>query len=856
MLSRVARNFRDFFQSKILSDAAKDVGTASGDATGPRLTAHALHGPSDATDRLDAYRQALEEHFCITVTDAHGRLLEANAQFCQVTGYREDELVGHDYQQIFGSGRHTSEFLEEMWATVCAGKTWRGEFCDRSKSGTDIWFESIVIPRFNDEGTIDRFITISTDVTSIREQSVTLQVMIDKFPGGIALIDRDGCIAASNTLYAALLDLPEKLFSDSRVSLEKLVRFRAERGDYGPGEIDDIVACRLKTLLSPVPNVDERHELTGRVLEIRCVPISGGRHLNTYIDVTDRRLAEIELRQAHATLQTFIKHAPAAVAMFDTEMRYIAHSDRWLQDYGLPDEPLVGLCHYDVFPGLPPQWRDRHKRILAGATERSPEEELARADGSINVIRWEGRPWYLADNAIGGMMMLTEEISERKKLEEQLRRLAKLDSLTELPNRLQFNENLSDALDKAAQSGEQVAVGLIDLDRFKETNDILGHSAGDDLLKEVASRLKVALKPFGTVARLGGDEFAVLIFKPDQNKRLERATAAIFGAMENPIVINGVRNKCTISLGITTFPADATSASELLKNSDLALYSAKERGRDRFEQYAPHMRTALEKTYKLHQDIRSAVATDAFRLLYQPIISLSGSKPVAFEALLRWNHPRRGWLSPAAFGEVFNDPKTSSEIGRWVLDRAVRQIADWEQAGLAFGRVAVNVTSADFALGSFGELVQDTLQRYEVGPERLCVEITEHVFLGRGAVGVADSLQGLSALGVEIALDDFGTGFGSLSHIKKFPIDRLKVEQSFVRDLETNPDNMAIVRAIIQLCDNMGMEVTIEGVETKSQLMVLRALGCDSVQGYLFSKPLQASMVPGFLNLEHDALSA
>lgn len=797
------------------------------------------------SDRLFAYRQALEEHFCITVTDANGCLLEVNRQFCQVTGYAEDELVGQHYD-LLSSGRHSAIFLDEMWATVCAGRTWRGEFCDRAKSGDEIWFESIVIPRFGADGGINRFITISTDITKIREQANSLQVMIDNFPGGIALVDRDLKVAASNKLYRTLLEIPATLFADGSPPLETLVRFRAKRGDYGPGELESVVNGRLATLLSPTPNIDERQEMTGKVLEIRCVPIPGGGHLNTYVDVSDRRQAEMELRRAHATLQAFIKHAPAAVAMFDNQMRYVAHSDRWLQDYGLPLEPLIGQCHYDVFPEVPQHWRAKHQRVLAGSTEYSEEEKFVRADGSINIIRWEVRPWYL-EGRIAGMMMLTEEISDRKKLEQQLWRLAKLDSLTELPNRLQFNETLNAWLERAKASGEQFAVGLIDIDRFKETNDILGHAAGDDLLKEVARRLDRALEPYGTVARLGGDEFAVLISETSGSTWQREPAERIFAAMKEPIILNGTRHVCTISVGLTVFPSEATTASDLLKNADLALYCAKERGRDRIQHYAPRMRIALEKSYQLQQDLRAAIISNALCLVYQPVVSLRKFQPVSFEALLRWNHPVRGRLSPPDFEEVFDDPKTAAAIGRWVVDRMVRQVAAWEKSGLQFGRVAINVTSADFALGGFAEFVEGTLRRYGVAPQRICVEVTELVFLGRGAVGVAEALERLHALGVEIALDDFGTGFGSLSHIKKFPIDRLKVDCSFVRDMETNPDNLAIVRTIAQLGESLGINVTIEGVETRSQLSLLRAMGCDSMQGYLFSRPLEHGQVAAYL---------
>ncbi len=851
MLSKLIENIGEFFRSPTRSNPP-DAHLASGQHD---VAQNSIQDPRESADRLNAYRQALDEHFCISVTDSNGYLQEVNRRFCEVTGYPESELVGQHYD-LLSSGRHSLEFIGEMWGSVRAGKTWRGQFCDRSKSGREIWFESIVIPRFNRSGAIDHFVTISTDITPIRAQADTLRAMIDNFPGGIALVGRDFRLAASNKLYRTLLDMPESLFSDPHPRLETLVRFRAERGDYGPGDVEEVVANRLKTLLSPVPNIDERQELTGKVLEIRCVPIPGGGHLNTYVDVTDRRQAEQELRRAHATFEAFIKHAPAAVAMFDTQMRYVAHSDRWLQDYGLPDESLIGRSHYDVFPEIPPHWKAKHKRILAGATERSPEEQFFRADGSVNYIRWEVRPWYLADNTIGGMMMLTEEISERKKLEQQLWRLAKLDSLTELPNRLQFNENLNSWLERAENSGAQFAVGLIDLDRFKETNDILGHAAGDELLKVLASRLDVALKPHGTVARLGGDEFAVMISARGGESWLTRAVDAIFATTDEPVSLNGVRHRCTISLGLTIYPADATTAGDLLKNADLALYCAKETGRDRFRLYEPEMRAAVEKTYQLHQDIQSAIATDAFCLLYQPIVSLSNTRTTSLEALLRWNHPQRGRLAPGEFEEVFSDPKMASEIGKWVLDRVVRQIAEWEQAGLEFGRVAINVTSADFALGGFAELVESTLHKFGVGPERICVEITEHVFLGRSAIGVSDALQKLHDMGVEIALDDFGTGFGSLTHIKRFPIDRLKVDQSFVRDMEISPDNMAIVRTVAQLGESLGLDITIEGVETESQLMLLRAMGCDSMQGYLFSRPLETAKVPAYLQRNRRALSA
>ena len=807
-------------------------------------------------DKLAGYRQALEEHFCITVTDPTGRLLEVNDRFCEMLGYTEEELLGQHYELLSSSGARTDAALEGMWETVQSGRTWRGELCDKAKSGALVCFESIVIPRFGPNGAIERFITISTDITAIREQAQTLRAMIDHFPGGIALIDRDMVLVASNKLYWELLDLPEETFAGAPQKLETLVRFRAERGDYGPAPIEEAVRTRMETLLSPVPITHERNELSGRILEIRCVPVHGGAHLNTYVDVTDRRRAENELKRANSTLQAFVKHAPAAVAMFDTDMRYIAYTDRWVRDYNLDaDVSLIGRSHYDVFPEVPEHWRQKHQRILKGATETRSEEAFKRSDGTTNLIRWEVRPWHLEDASVGGMMMLTEDISERKRLEQQLWSLAKQDSLTGLPNRLLFNEQLESMLTSAAETNQRFAVGLVDVDRFKETNDILGHAAGDELLKEVGARLQSALMQYGWVARIGGDEFAVLISIDDDPLGVNRAIDAMFTALKPPIVVSGVQHRCTISLGLSLFPADAKGASELLKNADLALYRAKDLGRDRYQFYVPEMRASFEAAYQLHRNIQRALAEDELALLYQPIVGFGNGQRTCFEALLRWNDPHRGQLSPAAFEEVFDDAKSAADVGKWVIDRALRQAAAWERAGVDFGRVAINVTSADFALGTFAEYVSGKMREIGVRPERLCIEVTERVFVGRNAHGVGAALQELHDMGIEIALDDFGTGFASLSHLKKLPIDRLKIDRSFVRDMETNPDNMAIVRTIAHLGQSLGIKVTVEGVETRSQLTLLRAMGCDTMQGYLFARPMEGSQVDAFLNREHALIA-
>lgn len=577
--------------------------------------------------------------------------------------------------------------------------------------------------------------------------------------------------------------------------------------------------------------------------ELECMSAIG-------VDVTKQRSAEAELMDTHTLLEVFVKHVPASVAMFDTGMRYVAHTDRWLQDYKLPPKSLVGRHHYEVFPEIPEHWRAKHLRILAGATETCAEERFLRADGTENFLRWEVRPWYLHDHTIGGIIMMTEEISERKKIENTLWQLAKLDALTGLPNRLLFNDSLRDAIESAIQSGDSLGVALIDLDHFKDVNDTLGHDAGDELLKVVAERLQNGLLGRGVIARLGGDEFAVVILDAGEGSEdmIMDAVREIERSLIDPVNLSGTLRSCSASIGVTIFPRDGVQPKDLLKNADLALYRAKTLGRGRISMFSPDLRTSIDRKVELLESAFAAIEGNQFLLHYQPIVPSSPEDPVSFEALLRWNHPVHGLLSPGAFEEVFDDRRVAAALGERVADMALAQAAAWQAEGLPFGRVAINVSTADFSFGCFARRLEKKLAAHKVAPEKICIEVTERVFLGSSAQHVSEALHALDALGVEIALDDFGTGYASLSHIKSYPIGRLKIDRSFVMDMQNNRGSMSVVHAIVQLGRSLGVRVTAEGVEHEEQLLLLKSMGCGSLQGYYFSRPLPADEISSFVN--------
>jgi len=562
------------------------------------------------------------------------------------------------------------------------------------------------------------------------------------------------------------------------------------------------------------------------------------------VDVTDKRRAEHALKEANSRLKAFVKHAPAAVAMFDKDMRYVAYTDRWLSDYNLGTIDLTGRDHYEIFPEITEHWKRKHQRILAGATEYCEEEKFVRADGREHTLRWEVRPWYRPDQSIGGVMIMTEEITERNKIRDKLWRLANLDVLTSLPNRLSFNELIHNEIQFSQSTNAQFAVALIDIDRLKEVNDTLGHDVGDQMLKQLSARLSDALSGLGTIARLGGDEFAVLIRGDDA--QISEAFEGMQSALEEPLAIGGTRRSCTISVGVTKFPGDATNAGDLVKNADLALYRAKSEGRDRIVYFVPGMRSTLRRRVELQQEARHALATEQFVLHFQPIVPADPKRHPSFEALLRWQHPVHGLLAPGSFEEVLEDPRLAASVGSCVIEMAIGQAASWMAHGKDFGRIAINVLSADFSFGCLAARLQETLTRYNVPPSKLCIEVTERVFLGGGVTNVAETMQRICELGVEVALDDFGTGYASLTHLKAFPIDRLKIDRSFVQDMHESNDSLSIVQAIVQLGRSLGLRVTAEGVENYDQLVLLQSMGCGSFQGYYFSPPRSAADIESF----------
>ena len=450
--------------------------------------------------------------------------------------------------------------------------------------------------------------------------------------------------------------------------------------------------------------------------------------------------------------------------------------------------------------------------------------------------------------SMADLVSLAMEASERKRAEERLSRLAYYDSLTGLPNRTLFMDRLNRAMMTARQKQLLLAVLFLGLDHFKRINDTLGHSGGDDLLKAVGDRLTSALRyTTDTVSRIGGDLFVVLLSGILKTENAIKVTERITHAFKKPFLVGSNEFFLSFSIGISFYPTDGRDATTLLKNADTSMFRAKQQGRNNYQLYSPSMNaTALERLV-LENSLRHAIERDEFRIHYQPIVHLASGAITAVEALLRWEHPNLGLIAPAEFIPLAEETGLIVPIGEWVLDTACVQNKAWQSAGYEPIKVSVNLSARQFQQPGLVETVQNALQKARLDPKYLELELTESLIM-QNAETTVEILRQLSDMGVTLSIDDFGTGYSSLNYLKRFPIHRLKIDRSFVHDLVTDPDDAAIVKAIISMAHSLKLDVVAESVETQEQLEFLRQNGCDKMQGFIFSRPVPSEVLTQLLS--------
>jgi diguanylate cyclase (GGDEF)-like protein/PAS domain S-box-containing protein len=674
-------------------------------------------------------------------------------------------------------------------------------------------------------------------IADAARSNARLREAIDILPQGIVFLDAEGRYILWNKKYAEIYNKSADLFEEGAM-LRDTLKVGVARGDYpeAVGREDEWITERLEKLYHP----GHRHEQVlsdGRCILIEERLTGDGGVIGLRVDIT-----ELKQREASFRLLFDGNPVPMIVCSQDTE-RIISVNDAAIAHYGYSREDFEKLKVSDIqaFDQAAPWTGEQSTEERAARTWKHVKADGALIDVAIysRLLVFEGQP---------AMLLALMDITERKRAEARLAFMAQHDGLTGLPNRMLLRQRLDELLAHTRRSGDKVAVLFLDLDNFKGINDTLGHAIGDKLLKGVTKRLRSSLREEDAIARLGSDEFAIVqagVSRPEEVAFLARR---LIDAISEPYLFDGHTIISGACIGIAIAPGDGDDAEKLLKNADMALSRAKSEGHGTFSFFESEMDARAQSRRRIELDLRSAIENNLLQPYYQPLVDLKTGRITGFEALVRWPDRERGMIPPSEFIPVAEETGLINAVGGLMLRRACMDAAQWPDDV----RVAVNLSPLQFRVGNLLSVVMDALKMSGLSPKRLELEITETVLLDKSDQVLA-TLHALRALGVRISMDDFGTGYSSLSYLRSFPFDKIKIDRSFVQDLDSNHDGQAIMRSIISLGMGLGVTITAEGVETEAELSCLRAEGCHEGQGFLFSRARPNAEITALLQAQRDA---
>jgi len=656
-----------------------------------------------------------------------------------------------------------------------------------------------------------------------------LDTALNNMIQGLVLYDASARIVTFNRRYIDMYKLSTEIVKPG-CHFRDLIQHRKDTGSFD-GDVDEFCAAIMQNVAQGKVDRSTMQCADGRAFLAVSKPLAHGGWVATIEDITERCSLEQERDRNYAFLRQIIDHIPTQITVKDMrDSRYVLANRVAEAQFGVQREAIVGKTARDLF-----------SKSSADIIAAGDEKALQSPDGLfLDVAPWQtpGRGQrFITSRRIGipdqageirYIINVVDDVTERRRADEKIAHLAHYDALTDLPNRVLFREQIEREL-KKAKRGEQFALLYIDIDEFKSINDSLGHHVGDELLKTIADRIKSCIKPTDLIARLGGDEFAVIQTAVGSIDDTIEFVTRIHEAIRQPCQCLGHHLTTDASIGIALAPQDGTDLDQLIKNADLAMYGAKAEGRRTHRFFEPAMDARAKARLTMEQDLRQAMIDGGFEIHYQPVLDLGSSAVTGCEALLRWRHPERGMVSPAEFIPLAEDIGLINELGDWVLQTACAEAAAWPN----HVRLAVNVSPVQLKSQTLALRIAGALATSGLAPSRLEIEITEAVLIHDDETALA-ILHQLRAIGVRIALDDFGTGFSSLSYLKRFPFDKIKIDRCFVSDIEVD-GSAAIVQAVVNIAAARNMTTTAEGVETKSQREILRKLGCTEMQGYLFS---------------------
>lgn len=774
--------------------------------------------------------------------DKEGRYLKINKQFEKIFGVKSKGLVGklpdtaHEHE-LAASAR------EQDLAVLSSGKIHRRE--ERALLVTDNHIHTLLtikFPVFDDTGNVNGLGAIVTDITDQKQAEERFLNIVDTIDGIVWEYDlkSDG--------YSYVSPQAERLLGYSIANWE-------QPGFWVNTMHPDDQLWVPDFCLKCIENGQNKYETEYRAIAkderivwvrilVSVVKENGiPRWLRgLLIDITDRKAAEETIKATESRFQTMFMAAPVGMLLIDLKTtnlleinpaytRIVGRSAAEIKKLGWqklthPDdlaENIHGLKQLqerkiDNFKML--------KRFI------KPDNSIVWAELAVNILDAQSDPDSLQYFA------MLEDVTERKKFEEKIWNQANLDFLTGLPNRSMLQDRLSQTIKKSRRDGNEFAILLIDLDQFKDVNDTLGHDRGDELLVDASNRIKLCVRESDTVARLGGDEFVIILSELSYLSGVGTVAQNIIDTLAEPFHLGKNSAYISASIGITLYPKDGSESVDLIKNADQAMYAAKKQGRNRFHFFTPLMQQAAQQRMALVHDMRNAIKNEEFVLYYQPIVELDSDQIFKAEALIRWQHPDRGLISPIEFIPVAEETRMINEIGDWVFLEAAKQSKHWQTTFNKDFQISVNASPIQFE-NSTNFSWKNYLTALEIKGSSIGIEITESLLMTSDQSALNTLLEFRDA-GIQVSLDDFGTGYSSLSYLRKFDIDYLKIDQSFVQNLDHNSDDLALCSAIIVMAHKLGIKVIAEGIETQLQKDLLMSIDCDFGQGYLFSKPVPA----------------
>lgn len=790
----------------------------------------------------------------VAVLDRTGRIISFNHTSEEITGYSFEE-VKNRYVWDFLIPPEQVDGVRDVFRKLQAGdfpSKYENHWMTKSGSRRLIaWSNDCLL---DDDGKVEFMIATGVDVTerkraeeALKESEAQTRLFLNSTAEGIYGVDTKGICTFINSAGLNMLGY-EKEEDLVGKGLHEIIHHTFPDGRHYPRE-----ECNVRLSTIQAQTVHDDNEVHWRAdgssfpVEYWSRPMFKNGELVgavvTFVDITERRKVEEQMHK----LSSAIEQTADAVMITNVDgvIEYVNPAYEQMSGFHAPQ--LIGNKPNVLKSGK--QCKNFYSQLWHTLKSDETFSDVfinKKPDGSLYYEEKTITPIRETGSNIKHYVSTSRDITDRIETEKKLKFLAHHDVLTDLPNRSLFLDRLKQALASARWHERTVAVLFMDVDRFKNINDTMGHESGDQLLRDMSERLITSLRERDTIARFGGDEFVIMLDDVARISDVDKLIKKIHKSLERPFTIKESELHITASIGISLFPADGEDSSTLLRNADLAMYRAKDDGRNSYEFYSADMTTRAFERLTLENSLRQALEKDEFLIYYQPQIEIQTGMITGVEALLRWQHPQLGLVAPDNFIPLLEDTGLIITVGEWVLQTASHQMADWHQLGFDSLRLALNLSSRQFGSADLVDQIKTIIDSCDLSADHLDLEITESLLMSQSGME-QQVLEGLTSLGVRLSIDDFGTGYSSLSYLRRLSIDALKIDRSFVIDIPGDPDDAAITEAIVKLGQTLRLDLVAEGVETTDQLRFLESIGCRLVQGFLFSRPLPADEISTLL---------